>query len=551
MNTEDIDKPSKRKSSIFQPWRRFRTRLRPSELTDDDLSAATFVPPPSSAATASAIEAPRPQDVANHIQDGAPTKPDKVPARAGVAEKPEPRRVRPDDERGTDDEADNEEVQHRLRDLRDCLETYRDELDDKLVQIRELFENYRGEVERRAQEMERLWESGGIMSYKFRQISSRLIMHRGELDGNIVSLGNILEDHRFETAFSLSEVENAMELYRKTPVSKPEAIVTRKDATERAATPDCFEQHIINLQCSELILDRSEDNDETEKHTSPPSEDIPLSRINPAVEGENNCKDTSNLSQDNVDDDSMAITCATPCIMYGSYSARGGSPTTLVVFAFRMPVRKLGRRIHAVRIEAIFEDAPRDPMIPASHDRGPTVMNMTPQYATKYSRTENSPSSTTSLVQVSNPVLPFLGNICVETKGIYHNTYGENYRVKVMGDYIKSRESDDTIGARWALLENEDKESGVPSLFQTAVKLRNCSSDDGAAAFRCIINVEADVIEEKEGVKGRWWRWTGSNRDDPIYFDRRTEDHPGPYEPYRHWMGKLRLYDSCDALMGE
>ncbi|KAL2120475.1 hypothetical protein VTJ04DRAFT_4502 [Mycothermus thermophilus] len=549
MNTEDIDKPSKRKSSIFQPWRRFRTRLRPSELTDDDLSATTFVPL-SSAATASAIEAPRPQDVANHIQDGAPTKPDEVPARAGVAEKPEPRRVRPDDERGTDDEADNEEVQHRLRDLRDCLETYRDELDDKLVQIRELFENYRGEVERRAQEMERLGESGGIMSYKFRQISSRLKIHRRELGSNIISLGDVLEDHRFETAFSLSEVENAMELYRKTPVSKPEAIVTTKDATERTATPDCFEQHIINLQCSELILDRGENDDENEKHTSPPRKDTPLSHINPEVEGENNCKDTSNLSQDNFDDQSMAIACATPCIMYGCLNSIG-SPTTLVVFVFRMPVRKLGRRIHAVRIEAIFEDAPRDPTIPANHGRGPTVVAMAPQCAKKYSRTENSPSSTTSLVQVSNPVLPFLGNICVETKGIYHITYGKNYHVKVMGDYIKSRESDDKIGVRWALLENEDTESGMPSLFQTAVRLWNYRFDDGAGAFRCIINVEADVIEEKEGVKGRWWRWTGSNRNDPIYFDPRGEDHPGPYEPYRHQMGKLHMYNPDDVLMGE
>ncbi|KAF3024191.1 hypothetical protein E8E14_009907 [Neopestalotiopsis sp. 37M] len=101
--------------------------------------------------------------------------------------------------------------------------------------------------------------------------------------------------------------------------------------------------------------------------------------------------------------------------------------------------------------------------------------------------------------------------------------------------------------ARWLLVENESRSTGVPDSVRVAVLLRRNTDNP----FNAIVTVEADA--DLATSLGKLFR--KEPVDDPVLFDPKAENKQTARKERSHGienLGSVNLYDLCDArIMGQ
>ena len=173
----------------------------------------------------------------------------------------------------------------------------------------------------------------------------------------------------------------------------------------------------------------------------------------------------------------LTVQCHVDSIVHGTMAdGPDSAPASLIVFRFAFAPRSKNRRFQAASIQIRFT--------------GASVANIAPD-----GEWETSPTTTT--VQVENSISPSLqASLGAVTPGISYK-WDRSVSSKVT-DYIyinglvKALDDKEADAAVWDLNENDQSDSGIPSLFQTAVLLQR-DPKTPLGKFQAALKIHCDV----------------------------------------------------------
>ncbi|EPE10040.1 hypothetical protein F503_05135 [Ophiostoma piceae UAMH 11346] len=173
----------------------------------------------------------------------------------------------------------------------------------------------------------------------------------------------------------------------------------------------------------------------------------------------------------------LTVQCYVDSIVHGTMAdGPDSTPASLIVFHFVFAPRITNRRFIAANIQIQFT--------------GASVTKIAPD-----GEWETSPTATT--IQVDNTISPSLqANLGAVTPGISYkwdrsvSSTDTNY-IYING-LIKALGDEEADAAIWDLSENDQSDSGIPSLFQTAVLLQR-DPKEPLGKFQAALKIHCDV----------------------------------------------------------
>jgi len=229
---------------------------------------------------------------------------------------------------------------------------------------------------------------------------------------------------------------------------------------------------------------------------------------------------------------------------------------TLVIFDWHLVCRVPGKLFREAHIEVTFtaqaDRGDAEPRAAQHRANGgldsfwdPVVVEWAPAGTTWYHKTAHTVATSHAVeVSVQAEAAPFFS--CGPKYTWTRSDSGAERiaAIRVMGDKCWGEgQRTQANGVRWDMVENEATRSGVASELRTAVLLRRQPMDSGQ--FLGVVKITSKV-SALHGLKEKWWAAVGVlPEDDPLVFDPKVQDRPGPYGGLRNKLDTFAIQESA------
>jgi hypothetical protein len=226
----------------------------------------------------------------------------------------------------------------------------------------------------------------------------------------------------------------------------------------------------------------------------------------------------------------------------------GGAPASLIVTDFSFVPQK-PRRFKSVLINYTFES--RDP-----NSDGPEVFAIAPSGYSSIRPTQDivklKRSGKLESLKLVNPVETFAPekDAVVSASGSLWEASESSAEQTILSGTIRLERRDfgSMNTARWVLMENDAKKSGISTFLRTAILLKRDPKKPDET-FQATIEIQADV-DFASRLRGIFDRVLGTGRDDPVIFNP-NEVSNTVFVIDKDNLGSIKLGDVSAAVTAE